>query len=303
VAKKGARAEKSFLAAVDRRFPGLAVRIQRLVEASERQFAGNAPEADGSFLWEHSTHVASLAFALAGREGADPALAAVAALLHDAGKFAGGRYHEDDRPEEEEAVRVATGLLGRSKMKALERAAVLRALGALYNPAASPDRLAAIVHDADFLSKFGFVGVAQFFVKSALRGKTLGQAVAQSLSKELTYAACLPLNMRTAAGKEMAERKAASTAAFFASFLEEIREVQGLAFGVSTERFYDPRRPGRPVEVRLVLPEACPSCGGFWRTSLAPAAGLKCDRLEARAECVRCRSAVEVSFCLPELAI
>lgn len=303
MAKKGGRKEQGFLAAVESRFPGLAARIQRVVEDSERRFAENAPEADGSFLWEHSTHVASLAFALAGREGADPALAAVAALLHDAGKFAGGRYHEDDRPEEEEAARLAAGLFRRSKMKPAERSAVLRALGALYNPAACPDKLAAIVHDADFLSKFGFVGVAQFFIKSTLRGKTLGQAVAQSLSKELTYAACLPLNMRTAAGKEMAGRRAASTNAFFASFLEEIREIHGLAFGVFSERVDHSRRPGRPVEVRLVLPESCPSCGGAWRTAFAAVSGVKCERLEARAECVRCRSGVEVSFCLPELAV
>jgi len=301
VKKKAGSEAKGFMAGVSRRFPGLVAEIQKAVEDSERKFAGNVPEADGSFLWEHSVHVASLAYTLARAERTDAELAAVVALLHDAGKFAEGRYHEGDRPEEDEAARLAAVLLRRPGVKAAEREAAVKALAALYDPAAPRNPLAAVVHDADFLSKFGVVGVAQFFIKSALRGKTLRRAVAESLSKELTYAACLPLNMRTTAGRAFAGRKADATTAFFKAFLEEIRETQGMAFKVVISRFDHPRRPGTPFEVRLVVPEVCPSCGGTWRASLAAAAGKKCERLEARVECRGCGSSTEISFCLPEL--
>jgi len=277
-------------------------RIQSAVEESERRFAGNDPESDGSFLWEHTLHVAAIAFALARSEKADSPLAAVVALLHDAGKFSGGLYHEGDEPEEAAAARLAVPLLRRSKMGLAERGAVGKALGALYNPSASADPLAAIVHDADFLSKFGLVGVAQFFIKSALRGKTLGRAVAESLSKELTYAACLPANMRTAAGRVQAERKAAETTAFFEAFLSEIRETRGLKYRIETVFWAHPRRPELRLRIRLVRPEACDRCGGRPRTSLASVSGTKCERLEARIECGRCGARSEISFCLPELA-
>jgi len=92
----GLKTKKGFAAALADRYPGLLEKVQALIVEAERKFAGNAPEAEGSFLWEHTLHVAGLAFRLAETEKSDPALAAVTALFHDAGKFAGGRYHADE---------------------------------------------------------------------------------------------------------------------------------------------------------------------------------------------------------------
>jgi HD superfamily phosphodiesterase len=302
VTTKSGRINRGFAAAVSARYPGLLEDIRMAIEESERSFAGGAPESDGSFLWEHTVHVASLAHALARSEKTDPALAAIVALFHDAGKFAGGRYHEGDEPEESEAARLAGKILRRRRVKAADRAAVEAALRALYNESAPPNAAADIVHDADFLSKFGLVGVAQFFIKSTLRGKTLRTAVANSLSKELTYAACLPLNMRTAAGRTLAERKAADALAFYGAFIRELAEVHGLSFKIETQRIPHPRRPGGEIEVRMVVAEKCDACGGPWKTSLSASTGTKCDRLEARVRCARCGASHEISFCLPELA-
>ena len=296
------RTDKGFAAAVSARFPGLLEKIQRHVEDSERRFAGNAPESDGSFLWEHTLRVASLAHHLARSEKRDAALAALVALFHDAGKFAGGRYHDGDRPEEAEAARLADEILRKGRTKAAERRAVVAALEALYNETAAPDALADIVHDADFLSKFGLVGVAQFFVKSTLRGRTMRTAVADSLSKELTFAACLPLNMRTPAGRLLAVGKARDTLAFYEAFLVEFREAHGPAFHVQSTRLLHPRRPGLEIEVRLVLSETCETCGGAWRTTFATSTGAKCEKLEARIRCLGCGAERELAFCLPELA-
>ncbi|MBN1938922.1 MAG: HD domain-containing protein, partial [Candidatus Aminicenantes bacterium] len=225
---------KGFATVLAGRYPGLVEKIQALIVEAERSFAGNAPEAEGSFLWEHTLHVAGLAFKLAETEKRDPVLAAVTALFHDAGKFVEGRYHAGEIPEEETAAVLAEKLLPRSRMNATERRTVVSSLRALYREGSEPNPQADLVHDADFLSKFGFLGVASFFTKSALRGRPLRDAAVHSLSKELTYAACLPLNMRTKSGRDLAVRKSADSLAFYRSFLNELRTIHDLPFRIHT---------------------------------------------------------------------
>ncbi len=299
-AKKTVKPEAVFRV-VARRYPGLVDKIKRLIEDSERVFAGNAPESEGSFLWEHTVHVASLAFKLAEEERRDPLLAAITALFHDAGKFTGGLYHEGTTAEEDIAARLAGPILKRSRVPAADRDAVLAALGALYREGAEPNPMAAIVHDADFLSKFGALGVAQFFIKSTLRGRTLHSTIMNSLSKELTYAACLPLNMRTKAGRARAEVKAQETLHFYEALLEELGETQGGAFRVKSIRVPHPARRGKPIEVKLVTSAACDACGGSWSITRGIRKGVKCTRLEAHLRCRRCGAEHEIGFCLPEL--
>jgi HD superfamily phosphodiesterase len=292
---------QGFVAAVSTRYPGLLEKIQVLITDAERAFADNAPESDGSFLWEHTVHVAGLAFKLAVSEKQDPALAAIVALFHDAGKFVGGRYHEGEVAEEENAAGLAEVLLPKVRMKATERKAVTAALRALYHERNEGIPIADIVHDADFLSKFGYLGVAAFFTKSGLRGRTLRDTLVRSLSKELTYAAGLPLNMRTGAARALAERKAADSLSFYRSFLVELRDVHDLDFAVINRRVRTPRRPGVSLSIRLVLPRTCETCGGRWRVESGTSPGLKCLKIEALAVCRGCGATHDISFCLPEL--
>ena len=292
--------EKGFAAAVSARYPGLLEKIRTLITEAERAFAGNSPETDGSFLWEHSVHVAGLAFKLAASEKRDPVLTAVAALFHDAGKFAAGRYHEGDVVEEERAAGLAEELLPRSRVRAGDRKTIVDALRALYARRRRRNPIADLIHDADFLSKSGYLGVASFFTKSALRGRTLRDTVIRSLSKELTYAACLPLNMRTRAARALADRKSRDSSAFFLALLKELREVHDLQFAVRDRRMRDPRRPGKTLTIRLALPRRCERCGDRWRIETLFAEGVKCEKLEARAVCLRCGAVHDVSFCLPE---
>jgi HD superfamily phosphodiesterase len=299
-AKKPVKPESAFRI-VAKRYPGLVEKIKRLIEDSEKAFAGNSPEIEGSFLWEHTVHVASLAFRLAEEERRDPLLAAITALFHDAGKFAGGRYHEGEVAEEDVAARLAKPILMRSRVPSADRDAILAALGSLYKEGSSPNPLAAIVHDADFLAKFGALGVAQFFIKSTLRGRTLRSTIMNSLSKELTYAAGLPLNMRTKAGRVRAEAKAEETLRFYETLLEELGETHGGAFRVKTLAVPHPNRRGKPIEIRLVLSAACDACGGPWAVTRSVRAGVKCTRFEARLRCRRCGAGQEIGFCLPEL--
>jgi hypothetical protein len=332
-----ARTPPDFAAAVEARYPGLIAAARAVIERSEREFAG-AGKGAKSYLWEHTSHVAALSYRLALAEGVDPVVAAVAGLFHDAGKFAGGAYHQGDRAEEEAAAEIAAPLLRDAGMGVRDAKRVTVALRALY---ASPTRartssatsettrlhaptaatgltglsatagpaktrgpasaIAAIVHDADFLAKFGTLGVAQFFIKSTLRGRTLLDAILGPLSKELTYAAALPRNMRTAAGCRAAVRKAKDTQAYFRALLRELREAQSADLRIRTFRVAPVGSGNAGIDVVLALPRACEGCGGRPEIAFRREQGTKCETLEAESACPSCGRRTSLSFCLPEI--
>jgi uncharacterized protein len=280
--------------------PGLVERIRRTIEDAEKKFSGKK-EGKGGFLWEHSVLVAAQSFRLATVEKENTDLAALTALFHDSGKFAGGRYHADDKPEEEEAARLARELLEEAGLKMADVGQVVRALRSLYNSGARRNRLADIVHDADFLSKFGYLGVANFFVKSTLRGRNLESAVMDYLGKELTYAAVLPENMRTVAARRLAVKKSADTLRFYRAFLDELKDAHGMEFRIQTVDVRRPAGRSKRVRVSLALPAFCGACGGKWETDLRTEKGLKCEKLEASIRCGACGGKRTISFCLPEM--
>ena len=280
--------------------PGLVERVRRTIEDAEKKFTGRKDGRDG-FLWEHTVLVTAQSFKLAKAEKENPDLAAVTALFHDAGKFGGGRYHAGKKPEEEGSARLARKILEESGLGMADIGRVVRALRSLYNSGSGRNRLADIVHDADFLSKSGYLGVANFFVKSTLRGRNLESAAMDFLSRELTYAAVLPANMRTAAARRLAAKKSADGLRFYRSYLAELNEAHGLELRV---RAVDVPRAGartRKAKISLVMPASCGACGGKWETALRTDKGLKCEKLEASFRCVACGEERTVSFCLPEM--
>jgi uncharacterized protein len=280
--------------------PGLVERVRKLIEDAEKKFSKKKDGKPG-FLWEHTVLVAAQSFDLAKAEKEDRNLAALVALFHDSGKFAGGRYHAGDKPEEEESARLARATLEDAGLTMADIGHVVRALRSLYQAGASRSRLADIVHDADFLSKFGYLGVANFFVKSTLRGRNLESAAMDSLSKELTYAAVLPNNMRTAAARRLAVKKSADTLRFYKGYLGELKAAHGMDFRIRTVEVPKAAGRRRRVEVTLVQPPVCGACGGKWESELRTEKGLKCEKLEASLRCVSCGEKRSISFCLPEL--
>ncbi len=284
---------------VESRFPGLIDEIHKIIQESENKHDGGG--SSESFLWEHTIHAASIAHQLAETEGIDPLIPVIAALFHDAGKFAGGEYHSDDSAEEEESAQIAKRLLDRFGMKPAETRKVLSGLKALYNEKARKNSIAAILHDADFLSKFGALGVAGFFIKSALRRRTLRSTVLGYLSKEITYASCLPLNMDTASGRKMAVKKAADSLKFFRALLAELREARIANLKIRQIRIPYSTSEDGVFKVQLVLSPACPKCAGKWNISWTTEKGVKCRKLNIDCICSRCSERWETSFCLPEI--
>jgi HD superfamily phosphodiesterase len=286
---------------IESRFPGLTGGVRELIQNSESAYEGGDGPSE-SLLWEHTMHVTSIAHQLACAEGLDPLIPAIAALFHDAGKFAGGQYHPDDTIEEEESARIAERLLRDFGMKKADIRRVLSGLRALYNEKAKNNTIAAIIHDADFLSKFGALGIAAFFTKSVLRGRTLRSSVLGFLSKELTYAACLPLNMHTAAGRKLAAKKAADSLKFFRLLLEELREARIAKLKIRRIKIPSPSDGSRFLKIQLVVSPTCPECSGRWNMAWATEKGIKCTKLNVDWGCAQCGERLETSFCLPEIA-
>ncbi|MDR0310559.1 MAG: HD domain-containing protein [Acidobacteriota bacterium] len=288
---------------IEDRFPGLIAKVREDIEISEKKFeTRNGKTGFGeSHLWEHTTHVASLAFRLAREENRPPLLPTLAALFHDVGKFAGGNYHEENTIEEEESAETAKRVLSEAGIKPGELAKTLAGIKALYNEKTSKNSIAAIVHDADFLSKFGAMGVAAFFTKATLRGRTIESAMLGYLSKELTYAACLPRNMRTAAGKKLAAQKARDTIGFFRKLLGELRESCGVGLRIRRLRISDPRSRKKQLEILLAASTECRQCGSSWRTAWFIEDGVKCTKLNVEWHCAKCGDSLGTSFCLPEV--
>jgi HD superfamily phosphodiesterase len=285
---------------IESQFPGLIAQVREVIQVSEKSYEGGE-EPSESHLWEHTMHVASITYQIACAENQDPLIPSIAALFHDAGKFVGGKYHSADTIEEEESARIAERLLHHSGMRKADIRRVLTGLKALYSEKIRDNKISAIIHDADFLSKFGALGVAAFFTKSVLRGRTLRSSVLGYLSKELTYAACLPLNMRTNAGRKLAIKKAADSMQFFRSLLAELRSSGIADLRIRHIRILNPRSAGRFLDIQLAATTSCTKCRKRWHMTWMTEKGVKCTKLIVDWNCSQCGERLETSFCLPEL--
>jgi len=292
---------------LESRYPGLHARIEQTLIEAEARYNSQTKQAPSEFLLEHTLRTAAIAHAISAMEGVDPFLPALVALYHDAGKFHQGEYHKDDIPEEEHAAILAGTMLAEFGMERGEIEAALVALRALYDdrlPCTGPCR---IVQDADRLEKLGAMGVGAFFTKATLRGRGLVDAIVQTLSRELTYAATAPRSMFTESGRKLAREQGAKTIAFFDDLLRDLERLGIAAFerrALVVEGDFRTRDGDRvrKMEVTIVMPRACPDCGGAIGLSHACERGVKCDKLTVRLACTGCSYARETYFCLPVLA-
>jgi len=286
-------------------YPQLVGRIRQQIEDSEKAYSQDKKgeeQAFAGFLWEHTVHVAAITQKIALDENVNVLNAVVAALFHDSGKFFKGQYHDDEKPEEESAAELAQKILDDEGMNIADIETITTAIIALYSETKTPSKITDVVHDADFLAKFGYLGVAHFFTKSALRKKTLYKTLISSLSKELTYAYVLEANMRTKAGKKMATKKSEATQSFYKGLLEELREAGIAFFNIKKESFSCPKNPDRVFTLLMAIPEDCPECSKDLSINFTSQRQTKCEQLTAKIHCVNCPNEYKVSFCLPEMA-
>jgi hypothetical protein len=244
-------------------------------------------------LWGHLLRVAAIAERLGREEGIDPALCRLAGLFHDAGKFAGGRYHHGDVPEETLSVDALRDLGAAHAIPADDLDAVAEAIEQLYRDDPDPSPLAAVLFDADNLDKLGPLGVANHFVKRGLRGRGIGRGALLRASIELTYARVAPRSLWSAAGRRVAAVRGPQTRAFFHDLLEQLRD-QGIA------DFHVQQVPHGGLVLELVTPGAC-ACGAPMQRTISETPGMKCSEIRVTYTCAACAAEERVRFCRPRL--
>jgi HD superfamily phosphodiesterase len=266
--------------------------LRARVRGDEARFTARERTTDA--LWDHLRRVAALAERLGHAEGLDPAVCRLAALFHDAGKFAGGRYHEGDVPEEERSVVVLRELAAAHGLPDEVVEETADAILELYRDDPEPSPLGRVLFDADNLDKLGLLGVANYFIKTGLRGRGLSRSVLERLTVELTYARHAEDALWTAAGRELGARRAKETIRYHLGLVEALRE-DGLA-GLRVETV---EHHGLTIDV--VCQPQC-DCGGTLVRKIVEKAGIKCSELRVIHECDDCGDRRELRFCRPRLA-
>lgn len=288
----GTSAETGIPKVLDSIATGILQKIRLILIEQENAYQRGCEGEAFSSIWAHSARVACIAHHIATREGWQQEPALLAGLLHDSGKFVQGRYHENNTPEEEHAVRIARKVLMDS---AYEKwlPTITDAILSTFLEAEATNDIGRAVYDADSLDKLGHMGVAQFFVKRALRRQFLDNALLIRAGTELTYARHAPDTLMTATGRSMARMRASRTHRFYKELLEEWMEAGIGAFTLQKKEIAG-------IACDLVVPLAC-RCGELLTVDSDILDSLKCWSAVITYHCPACGFENKFSFCLPNI--
>lgn len=273
--------------------------IKDYIIKSELEFSKD--ENAESFLWEHTDFVASLSYYISKQLEIDPFEPVLTALFHDSGKFYKGQYHKQEIPEEEHSVEIAKKMLKNHKIEESIIENITESLLALYNEEKKKTEITKIIHDADFLVKFGFTGIATLFQKATLRGFSITTTMLKTFSKEYTYAMSLEKNMKTSAGKKIAIKKAKSHIKFLDKILKDFNKYYGLKIEKIENKLPCPKDENILIPFIIVTKKLCDNCNEQFTFETTIEKGLKCTKLIAKIKCVKCNEESKIEFCLPEL--
>ena len=218
-------------------------------------------------------------------EGGDGRLAYIMGLLHDVGKI---RARGLDLLDSEATVEVIE-----EKLSPYTDNLMLRRIIDGLTKGGSIEALA--VHDADYLSKAGVLGVATFFSKWTAKGLTVDEAVIGKLSRELTILSNIERHLVTEYAKKLGRHLAKVALKSYRQLLKELK-IQGLNLRLV-------RRKARGYSVVLVVPITCPSCNGEVKVSRGLISrGKACTEYSVTIKCKNCDWNMEESTCILETA-
>lgn len=295
--------QPEFLRAMDRRYPGVVDKIRQVIEKSEKEFSGS--ELEDNFLWEHSLHVAYLAWRIARMEKTDSALAGLAALFYEASYFQAGLYHQMETGGKEVTGEIALNLLKTMEIKTRQQRRLKEILINLCQGSRKSHHLTDIVDDADFLAKFDLENRASFLNKTTSGGQKWHQTIMNQLSREMTYASALAQMMRTKTGLELAREKSEESLNFYKNLLQELKDIHGLSYKIKKRQVKIPsglqkKQPVR-LDVFLVMATRCDRCEGKWAVRQSLEQGIKCRQAVFSLTCSNCGNTYHINFCLPGL--
>lgn len=272
--------------------PEVVQAVRRTLIEQETAYQQKTTQDAFSSLWVHSARVAHIAHHIAKIEGGEEVPALLAGLMHDMGKFAYGSYHEDDIPEEKNAVRFAERILSGTQYEKWIPV-IKNAILSTYLDGEATNDIGRMVYDADCLDKLGNMGVAQFFAKKALRRQFLDNDLMIRTSVELTYAHHAPDTLKTATGRSLARDRGIKTRRFYTELLEEWTTLGLGAFNLLEEDIAG-------IACILVVPCLCP-CGGRLDLATDIHESVKCRSVIVKYRCPSCGMESEFSFCLPNV--
>ena len=246
-------------------------------------------------LMGHLERVASQAVRLASKEGVDLLCAEIAGLFHDAGKFHGGKYHEGDKPEEEYSIDVLRKLGGKNGLDSAIIEEVSDAILQLYRDDPKPTPLSMVLFDADNLDKMGLLGIANYFIKSGLRGQGITTEMIIDLTVELTYARYASRRLFTKTGRAIAKRRSSETIRFIHDFLKSLKE----------DGLFDARIEHTSIsdlKLEVVTPSSC-QCGESMEINNWIEKGIKCTEIHLEIACTTCDNRYKIKFCRPMFVV
>jgi hypothetical protein len=152
-----------------------------------------------------------------------------------------------------------------------------------------------VLFDADNLDKTGLLGIANYFIKSGLRGKGITPDMITDLTVELTYARYASRRLLTKTGRTIAERRSLDAIRFIHDFLRSLKEDGLFDARVEHTRVSD-------LELEVVAPSAC-HCGAGMAKRTWIEQGVKCTEIHLEIACTACDNRHKIKFCRPMLVV
>lgn len=192
--------------------------LERAVDAAKEYIEALFARNSGGHGADHTLRVYRNAMAIAEGEACDPAIVALAALLHDADD------HKLFQTENNANARAFLKEQGVPEETAERICEAVNSVSFSRNRGRGPETIEGkIVQDADRLDAIGAIGIARTFAYGGEHGRSLDESITHFHEKLLL----LKDEMNTETGRRLAEERHAFLLVFLSEYQKELKEIPG----------------------------------------------------------------------------